>query len=103
MEGQAPYLPETIAQASGIHFEPGTHPSTESDAVAIYNEFSQGNLDAHGWNTEVGERIASYAYMAPALLLTIDGLSPVPLLTPCLHRFKKPVSSGRTCQHAQIN
>ncbi len=78
MEGQESYLPETVAQTSGIHFEPGIHPRTESDAATVYNDFSQGNLDAHGWNTEVGERIASYAYTAPALLLTIDGLSPVP-------------------------
>src|SRR5713101_8340496 len=79
MEGQTPNLPETVAQTSDIHFEPGIHPRTEIDAATVYNDFSQGNLDGHGSNTEVGERIASYAYTAPALLLTIDGLSPIPL------------------------
>ncbi len=55
MEGQTPYLPETEIQASGIHFEPGTHPRTDADAAVVYNDFSQGNLDAHGWNAASGK------------------------------------------------
>lgn len=47
MEGQTPYLPETEIQASGIHFEPGTHPRMDADAAVVYNDFSRGNLDAH--------------------------------------------------------
>ncbi len=86
MEGQTSYLPETLTQASALHFEPGIHQS-ESGQVTVYSDFRQGNLNAYAWNTEVGERIASYAYNAPALLLTIDGLEPVlpsqkPLDTP---------------------
>jgi hypothetical protein len=78
MEGLSNIRLEQSNDSSAIHFEPGTHPLTDNDIAAVYTNFTQGNLDAHGWNKEVGERIASYAYNAPALMLTIDGLEPLP-------------------------
>lgn len=77
-------VPQTIAsektgKESVIHFESGRHPQTDSEEdTAVYKSFYNGDLDAHGWNKEVGERIASYAFAAPALLLTIDGVPPQP-------------------------
>jgi hypothetical protein len=78
MEVPVNIVSEKRTEGSPIRFEPGMHPNTDIGKVAVYNDFRQGNLDAHAWNKEVGERIASYAYEAPALLLTIDGLEPVP-------------------------
>jgi len=78
MEIPVNIVPEKRTEGSKVYFESGMHPTTENGASAIYNDFSQGNLDAHVWNKEVSERIASYAYDAPALLLSIDGLEPVP-------------------------
>jgi hypothetical protein len=78
MEVPVKIVPEKRVEGSTIRFEPGIHPETESGKATVDNDFGQGNLDVHVWNKEVGERIASYAYEAPALLLTIDGLEPVP-------------------------
>lgn len=87
MEVSLPFTPENPTETPTIHFEPGSHPRTDSDNTAVYNSFYSGNLDAHGWNKEVGERIASYAFNTPALLLTIDGVGPqspsaYPVFTP---------------------
>ncbi len=71
-------LVEKRGDRSDIHFEPGIHPRTEDENVTVYNGFYKGDLDVHGWNKEVGERIASYAWSSPALLLTIDGVVPQP-------------------------
>jgi hypothetical protein len=73
-----PIIPEKINQASPIHFESGTHANTKNEVDALYNADDSGNLDRYTWNDEVGNRIASYAYNAPSLLLTIDGLMPKP-------------------------
>src|SRR6266852_7182343 len=71
--------PEKSSEGDTIHFEPGIHPRTESEYTAIYEDFNRGNLEPKNmWNKEVGARIASYAYDAPALLLSIDGLEPQP-------------------------
>jgi hypothetical protein len=29
--------------------------ATDADAAVVYNDFSQGNLDAHGWNAASGK------------------------------------------------
>ena len=74
MERQTSLIPEIVAQSHNIYFEPGFHGGyTEAESA-----FSRGNLDAHAWNTETVQRIISYAYDAPALLLTLDSLEPVP-------------------------
>ena len=70
-----------------LHFESGRHPLTETEFTKIYKDFYSGDLDSHSWNKEVSERIASYAFDAPSLLLTIDGIptqprSTYPLFTP---------------------
>lgn len=78
MEVSLGVAPETKTERSEVHFEPDVHPITDHEMAALYTNFTQGNLEAHGWNKEVSERIASYAYNAPTLLLSIDGLEPIP-------------------------
>jgi hypothetical protein len=69
---------EKRSEAGSIHFEPGLHNSDRSELKKIYQDFAHGDLTAHIWHPEVSERIASYAYTASGLLLSIDGLAPYP-------------------------
>jgi hypothetical protein len=78
MEGSPNIRLEQSAERSAIHFEPGTHAQTDSDHLKLYQSFANGNIESFDWNKEVGERIRSYEFTAPALLLTIDGLAPQP-------------------------
>lgn len=77
MEVPRNIVAEKRREGSVIHFEPGIHPPA-SELTQLYKDFNNGHLETQMWNKEVSERIASYAYNAPALLLTIDGLAPEP-------------------------
>jgi hypothetical protein len=79
MEGSPNIRLEQSVEGSAIHFEPGTHPQTDSDHLKLYQSFANGNIETFAWNTQVGERIKSYAFTAPTLLLTIDDLAPQPV------------------------
>lgn len=74
METLPAHLLEAQPQRSAIHFEPGDNEFINEASKG----FNRGNLDAHVWNTEVGERIASYAYNAPAIALAIDSVGSEP-------------------------
>jgi hypothetical protein len=72
MEVPLNVVPEQKSEGGGVHFEPGIHPFSQSENAAVFNAFYNGDLEMHMWNKEVDERIASYAYAADALLLTVD-------------------------------
>src|SRR5437016_665670 len=78
MEVPSSNVPETVTTTPPLHFESGRHPATDRENATVNNGFSSGDLDTHGWNKEVGERVASYSFDVPALLLTIDGVPPQP-------------------------
>lgn len=67
---------ESLQKKKYIHFEPGHHPNETEKYEKVHQQFYNGYLDAHYWNPEVADRIKSYAYHEPSLVLTIDGGSP---------------------------
>src|SRR6266516_1453043 len=78
MENPSSLFNKKRIKENSIHFEPGIHPTTQREVDSLHQAFANGDLDAHVWNTQVGERIASYAYDKPGLLVTIDSLAPNP-------------------------
>lgn len=57
----------------GIRFEPGIHSSTVDEADELVNNFTEGNLNVHGWNKEVLERMRKYS----PEVVAIDGGVPL--------------------------
>ena len=66
-------ITQEIPSGRPIHFEPGLHELSPEKWNELYVRVWNGDLDVHDWNPEVANRIATYAFNAPALLLAIDG------------------------------
>ncbi len=59
MEVPVAIAPETKAEGSDIHFEPGMHPIFPFQTQEHFTRLYRGDLEAQGWNKEVGERTYS--------------------------------------------
>lgn len=60
-----------------INFEPGIHPIKESENTAISQAANNGDLTAHAWNAEVGNRIKRRGFNKTAMVISVDGDSPI--------------------------